>query len=163
MPEYNYLSWREIDLDTERLHEQIEEVAPHSRIIIGVQRGGLIPAVMLSHSLKAPLVTIPVSHYDEHNECSTLSIGEFSLIDKVTNYRYVLVVDDIYDTGDTLKGVIDKLISCLDGEQEVICCTLTSKVPDVVVNPRFPKVSFKTGEFVDPECWVVFPWEQPSD
>ena len=51
--------------------------------VYGVPRGGLIPAVYLSHYLNIPLI-------------STLDIGQ-----------EILVVDDIVDTGDSLRKLSD--------------------------------------------------------
>lgn len=55
------VSWEEIDRLTQTLTEQ---VLAHGRpeVIIGLQRGGLVPAVMLSHQLALPsLLALPVT------------------------------------------------------------------------------------------------------
>ena len=56
------LSWEEMTYVTSRLVEQIRaDGCP--QIIVGLQRGGLVPAVMLSHQLEVQgFLTVPVTH-----------------------------------------------------------------------------------------------------
>ena len=72
-----YYSWEEIDECMEMLSLDIMKSGVNFNKIYGIQRGGLIPAVMLSHILNTPISDI---------------------IDS-----YTLVIDDICDTGETLN------------------------------------------------------------
>jgi|TARA_B110000908_G_C9898326_1_gene289890 hypoxanthine phosphoribosyltransferase len=71
-----YLTWEDIEKCVDILAEKIKWEFPNVDSIIGLHRGGLIPAVMLSHKLDIPWV------------------------DYV--FENTLVVDDINDTGKTL-------------------------------------------------------------
>jgi len=73
-----YLEWRDIDIAIERLAINIKKSGIEISAIKGLQRGGLIPAVMLSHLLDIPMI-----------EREIVSSS-------------VLIVDDICDTGNTL-------------------------------------------------------------
>jgi hypoxanthine phosphoribosyltransferase len=73
-----FLEWRDIDAAIERLTANIKKSGIEISAIKGLQRGGLIPAVMLSHSLGIPMT---------ENKIVSSSI---------------LIVDDICDTGKTL-------------------------------------------------------------
>ena len=73
-----YLEWRDIDIAVERLAINIKKSGIEISAIKGLQRGGLIPAVMLSHLLGIPMT-----------ESKIVSSS-------------VLIVDDICDTGNTL-------------------------------------------------------------
>ena len=73
-----FLEWRDIDDAIERLAINIKKSGIEISAIKGLQRGGLIPAVMLSHSLGIPMT---------ENKIVSSS---------------VLIVDDICDTGGTL-------------------------------------------------------------
>ena len=73
-----YLSWDDIDFAIKRLAINIKKSNIEISAIKGLQRGGLIPAVMLSHLLDIPMTD---------NEVVSSS---------------VLIVDDICDTGKTL-------------------------------------------------------------
>jgi len=73
-----FLEWRDIDIAVERLAINIKKSGIEISAIKGLQRGGLIPAVMLSHLLDIPMI-----------EREIVSSS-------------VLIVDDICDTGNTL-------------------------------------------------------------
>jgi hypoxanthine phosphoribosyltransferase len=72
-----YYSWEEIEACIEGLSLDIMKSGINFNKIYGIKRGGLIPAVMLSHILNTPISDI---------------------IDS-----YTLVIDDICDTGETLN------------------------------------------------------------
>lgn len=107
------ITWREIDIWIAILVAKIEKEKFSS--LFGFPRGGLIPAVMLSHRLGIPLST--------------------------TINSDTLLVDDIADTGGTLKKFSQK--------KAVLIWRDTS-----VVVPEFYgcEIGSETG-------WIVFPWE----
>ena len=72
------LDWEEIDRLVDILCEKIITEIPTIDSVMGLPRGGLIPAVMVSHRLGLPLVTLPEPH--------------------------TLVIDDIADSGVTLTN-----------------------------------------------------------
>ena len=72
------LDWEEIDRLVNILCEKITTEIPSIDSVMGLPRGGLIPAVMVSHRLSLPLVTLPEPH--------------------------TLVIDDIADSGITLTN-----------------------------------------------------------
>lgn len=76
-----YLSWQDIDDAINSLAHRIKESNITITSIYGIPRGGLIPAVILSHRLDIPLFK---PGYD-------ILVGS------------VLIVDDICDTGETLE------------------------------------------------------------
>lgn len=78
-----YLSWQDIEDAVERLAINITNSEKKIVDIIGLPRGGLIPAVMLSHKLGIPLLS-------EEEEIET-------------EEGYTLLVDDICDSGNTLQ------------------------------------------------------------
>jgi len=75
-----YLTWKDIEALVDVIVNNIEDSGKKYDAVYGLPRGGLIPAVMLSHRLDIPLV--------DHNS--------------VVNTKNVLWVDDINDTGTTL-------------------------------------------------------------
>ena len=74
-----FLEWRDIDDAVERLAINITNSNIKISYIKGLQRGGLIPAVLLSHKLNIPMISN-------------------GILD-----NSVLVVDDICDSGKTLE------------------------------------------------------------
>ena len=110
-----YLSWDDINVLVEDLCNTIATSGVQVKSITGIKRGGLIPAVMVSHKLNIPYV------------------------DRIN--KDTLVVDDICDTGETLKKSI-----------AMYTATLHYK----------PTAGF-TPDFYAKEVgsdWIVYPWER---
>jgi len=113
-----YYSWEDIDEHMEMLSLDIMKSGVNFNKIHGIKRGGLIPAVMLSHILNTPISDVIDSH--------------------------TLVIDDICDTGETLKFY---------AEQKCPTVTLHYK-RSAIIEPTFWR------ELVDDETWIVYPWER---
>jgi hypoxanthine phosphoribosyltransferase len=80
--------------------------------IVGITRGGLIPAVMLSHYFNVPCNTLKVSLRDSGDCESNLWMAEdaFGYQDGESvelQRRNILLVDDINDTGATINWILD--------------------------------------------------------
>ena len=109
--------------------------------IVGITRGGLIPAVMLSHSFDLPMETLGVSFRDNRATHHT----KFKPIDDA---RY-LIVDDINDSGTTFKVVSD-----IFRNRRLIFAT------SALINKK--KSGFDVdfyGEMFYDDNWINFPWE----
>jgi xanthine phosphoribosyltransferase len=70
--------------------------------IVGLTRGGLLPAVMISHYLNIPMQSLDISLRDGGSCVSNLSMAEDAWAGK-----NILVVDDINDQGSTLNWIMD--------------------------------------------------------
>ena len=116
-------------------------------LIVGVARGGLIPAVWLSHLLgDKPLRFIHVKYYKGMD----LRKKKPELLADVGRLKgKVLVVDDVADTGTTLEFVANHIKQ--KGAKEVRIATIAMK-PRSTLKPDF--FVFETSK------WIVFPWEE---
>jgi hypoxanthine phosphoribosyltransferase len=98
--------------------------------IVGITRGGLLPAVMISHYFKVPCDTLKISLRDG-GECeSNLWMAEeaFGYVPfeeqetvgcrwDVSRRKNILIVDDINDTGATINWILkDWQSGCLSKE-----------------------------------------------
>ena len=119
--------------------------------ILGISRGGLIPAAILSYMLDVRLIqAVRVQHYDDQD--NRLESGPqfiegpqpFASFNIET--QRLLVVDDIIDTGETLKLVLEAVQPHAD---EI-------KVAALYVRSN-QKHSADWYWKVEDE-WVVFPW-----
>lgn len=73
-------------------------------LIIGINRGGCIPAVCLSHALKVPATMID---YSTRNGSNIHPSSLYRFFENVSeNYRKVLIVDDLIDSGTSIRQVI---------------------------------------------------------
>jgi len=70
--------------------------------IVGLTRGGLLPAVMISHYLNIPMQSLDVSLRDGGECTSNLGMAEDAFAGK-----NILVVDDINDQGSTLNWIMN--------------------------------------------------------
>lgn len=70
-------------------------------LVVGIQRGGLIPAVHISNALNIPFASLNWSH----GEGKVRDSSNPHLRTALERGRKVLVVDDICDTGITLNEV----------------------------------------------------------
>ena len=119
--------------------------------ILGVSRGGLIPAAMLSYTFDVRLIqAVRVQHYDDQN--NRLESGPqfvegpqpFASFDIYT--ERLLIVDDIVDTGETLKLVRN---AAYDHADEVKVAALYVRSDQKHSVDWYWKVE---------DEWVVFPW-----
>ncbi|MHA2254387.1 MAG: phosphoribosyltransferase [Candidatus Kariarchaeaceae archaeon] len=148
MVEYLIFNWQDAYDKIFRLYEQLKNSKYEPDIIVGVARGGWIPARLIAdfYCLKVT-ANIKVEAYE--------LIGETDVEAKITQDinikvggKKLLIVDDIADSGASLKVVLDKLK--VDNPAEIKTATLFYK-PHSVIKP---------DHFVEQtNSWVVFPWE----
>ena len=141
------LSWHDIEKAVEALAITIrEEYDPD--VIVGIARGGLIPAVRLSHLLSDLLMrVVHVKYYENVDETREEPEIFWSDIEKLEGK--VLIVDDVADTGNTLKLVMDHLKD--KAEEDLKICTIAYK-PFSKIEPDYYVYETKK--------WLVFPWEE---
>jgi hypoxanthine phosphoribosyltransferase len=117
-------------------------------VIVGIARGGWFSARVLSDLLEIPdLATVTVEFYvgvaETKNE-PVLTQG----ISAVVAGKKALIVDDVADTGKSLKLAKDHILQ--KGVTEVRTATVYSKPWSVIKPDYFEK---------ETSLWVVFPWE----
>lgn len=112
-----YLSWDDTINLVDKLCEKIIIEQPNIDSVFGLKRGGLIPAVMISHKLNLPWSDVM--------------------------YPNTLVVDDICDSGVTLKN-------CIRGYTAV----LYHKPHTSLYTPNLYAEIHSGNE------WLFFPWER---
>ena len=85
---------------------QIEDQMVHSNwmptIILGINRGGCIPGVYLSHRLKIPHEALDIRLRD-HTAKPNLSVLEKAFAFQ----KKILIIDDINDSGATFQYILD--------------------------------------------------------
>jgi hypoxanthine phosphoribosyltransferase len=123
-----FISWSEIDKLLDDIERQIKESGEKFDMIAGVTRGGLVPAVMLSHRLELPMMAITTED----------AILPISLAKKT------LIVDEIYDTGKTIKGL--KQVNPM------------TQFAVLYHNVGLDQLEFY-GKKMRLDNWLVFPWE----
>jgi hypoxanthine phosphoribosyltransferase len=146
--EYEMISWNDIYNLTLRLSERIVESGFSPDVIIGIARGGWIPARILSDVLyTSQMMNVRIEYYTDvgiHND-------EPTIVQPVTGSmesKAVLIVDEVADSGDSLRHAI-KHVKAL-GAKEIRSAVLHLKPTSQIV-PDYYMV--KTNK------WTVYPWE----
>ena len=131
---------------------QIEDQMVHSAwmptIILGINRGGCIPGVYLSHRLNTPQEVLDIRLRD-HTTKPNLSVLEKAFAFQ----KKILILDDINDTGATFQFIIDKFGK---GDGRVKFAALIHNKPSKVT---VDYLGYEINKSIDP-AWVVFPWEE---
>ncbi len=124
--------------------------------ILCITRGGLIPAGMLAYQLGIKdIVNIKISSYNDDDEQEIVEVQPLSKKDikKLKRSNKVLIVDDILDSGNTLKELDLYLYDALkDNYIEYDVFNIVTK------NKELSDYSIynMTGD----DRWVVFPWDK---
>ncbi len=128
--------------------EKIRQSGFKPDVIVGITKGGWIPARVLSDLLEIPdLVTVRVEFYlgvAETRNKPVLTQG----VSAVVTGKKALIVDDVADTGKSLHLAREHVLQ--QGAPEVRIATVYSK-PWSIIKPDYYEI--------ETSCWVVFPWE----
>lgn len=147
------LSWDSIERLVENIHDKIRAENKKYDLVIGINRGGLIPSVMLSHRLGAKHGVMTVTHYDGQKLLEEIKKDLYiSMVGLIKSTHQILLIDDIADSGLCLKESVKSLKKVDSDAKNIDTATLHYK-PKSIVEPTF------YGEKIDNDIWVNFPWE----
>lgn len=122
-----------------------------AQLLVGVGRGGLTPAVFLSHATSLPMVSIDFS----------TPIPEFNaaLIDalaaRTRTGERLLFIEDINDSGRTIAAIRAQLRSA---GAEMTGARFAVLVDNLVSSERVDH-AWRTIDRTTTKDWFVFPWE----
>jgi len=147
------MTWQELGRGARELAEGIHADGYHPDMVLAIARGGLLVAGALGYALDVKnTFTMNVEFYTGVDERLEFPVMLPPLLDAVdVAGATVLVVDDVADTGATLKLVTD---FCAEHVADVRCAVLYEKQRSIV---KCEYVWRRT------ERWIDFPWSsQPS-
>lgn len=170
-----YYSWKDVNGAVIDIARQLQKDQWVPDYIVGITRGGLIPATLLSQYLDIPLETLKVSLRDG-GECESncwMASDAFGYVPNSSPgdtqidpaYRKkILIVDDINDQGSTIAWIKqDWKSSCLPDNpfwdnvwgSNVRIATLTNNLSSKET------VDYSVWEVnkAEEDCWLVYPWE----
>lgn len=136
--------------------------------IVGLSRGGLVPATMISHYLGVPMHTLNVSLRDNRmGPESNLWMAEDAFgYDPDIPTPNILIVDDINDSGATFNWIMDDWRSgCLPNDsrwksvwnQNVRFAVLFDNLASQC-NVKMDYVGEEINK-AEQDIWIEFPWE----
>jgi len=121
-----FIDWSDVDRAINKIIANISSSEVKINAVGGLPRGGLIPAVMISHRLNIPFV-------------SQANIKNI--------FGNILIVDDISDTGKTLKQ--------FKFEENIYTATLHWKQSSEYQPDYFWEIAYENE-------WIVYPWENKN-
>jgi hypoxanthine phosphoribosyltransferase len=168
-----YLTWQDVEKQTQEILRQLHQDQWRPDYVVGLTRGGLIPANLISQYLNCRMETLKVSLRDG-NECeSNLWMAEDAF--GYANYdpmcssdgrKKILIVDDINDSGATLNWIKQDWPSgCLPdnerwgevwGNNVRVAVLYDNEASQTHMPINYSAVNINKAE---EDSWIVFPWE----
>ena len=136
-----YCTWEEVESLTKILADKILRSNKRHDFILGITNGGIIPARLIARELDVDQIQfIPVRNKKLH-------IEEMPSLHQDKRY---LIVDEIFDTGDTFCKVYDfaKIFDC--------------DFAFLMSRYKQDSIGLYVGKVLNHNRWIVFPWEMKS-
>ncbi len=149
-PTLNYISHEGFLRDVEGVARAIEQGGWRPDFLVGIGRGGLVPAAYLSHRIDVPLLSV------DHS--SKVSGFADELLVKLARLlgegRRVLFIDDINDSGSTIAYLREAILRQHSGEGLRFAVLIDNSRSISQVDYRARTID----RSIDKD-WFVFPWE----
>lgn len=148
------MSFTEVSRLSKLLARKIKASGYQPDLIIAIGRGGYVPGRLVSDFLLFnALTTVKVEHYMRGAEMKAEARIRFPLSVDISGKK-VLIIDDVTDTGDTLKLSVDYIRSLNPSEIRTVVLqhkTCSSFVPDFY------------GQKITRWRWIIYPWARYED
>ena len=136
-----YCNWEEVESLTRIVADKIRRSNKKYDAILAITKGGIVPARLMARELDIDYIQlIPVRNKKLRKE-------EMPLLVKDKKY---LIIDEIYDTGDTFSKVYDAV--------RIFDCDFAFLMSRYEHSSRGTYV----GKVLNHNKWIVFPWEQKT-
>ncbi len=143
-----HISWDQIHRDSRALAWRLDGKGPDNgawKAIVAITRGGMAPAMIIARELDVRTVdTISVKSYShqEQSEAEVLKAPDADIIGDGTG---ILIIDDLVDTGRTLKVVRDLYPN--------------AHFATVYAKPEGREMVDTFITEVSQDTWIFFPWD----
>jgi hypoxanthine phosphoribosyltransferase len=145
--EKTYFKIEEMIDSIRNISEQLTNSNFDPEVIISVNRGGCVPGIYLSHYIDKPHEVINIELRDSNKEPDLNSIKE-----KISQFRSVLIIDDINDSGKTIGVIKDLSKNLITKIHFAVLINKSESTSKVEYYGR--TVNSKLNDY-----WYVFPWE----
>jgi len=139
------VSWEQFHRDSRALAWRLAGKGPYDSIV-AITRGGLVPAAIVARELDVRHIdTICIASYDYSRQGEAKIIKQVADALAATRGKGVLVIDDLVDTGKTIKIVREML-------PEAHFATVYAKPEGVDLVDTFVTE-------VSQDTWIYLPWD----
>lgn len=150
-PELSYIAYETFLADVEAVAQVLEREGWRPDFLVGIGRGGLVPAAFLSHRLDISMLSVDISSGEPGFADELLE----KLGAKLRSGQRLLIVDDINDSGTTIASLRTALERFGGDERHLRVAVLidnaSSRAKAEYWSRRIDRRSDKR--------WFVFPWE----
>jgi xanthine phosphoribosyltransferase len=158
-----YVSWNDVQRQVQELVRQMWQDGWTPDYVVGITRGGLTPANLISQYLGCPMETLKVSLREGVDKCES----NLWMAEEAFEGKKILIVDDINDSGATLSWIKqDWASSCLPNDPKwesvwggnvrvAVLYDNASSESTLDIDYAAENIN----KFEDPQ-WIVFPWEE---
>jgi len=146
--QFKFLSWSDIDQACLSLYSQMRKTNYVPDAIIGLLRGGVIPARIMADyfGIMLDFFALDVKLYTGIGTRKEEPVIRYDFKDSDLSGK-VLVIDDIWSSGKTMNAVLNRFKG-----KDITTATLFWQEP-VDKKPNFYSEVARSNE------WIVFPWE----
>lgn len=149
MAKINYPTYDDIHKACLYLAHQIQMYELYPDVIVGVTRGGLMPAIILSQMLNIEMVPVAYSSKEGNGD----DLNHKNELPQFHNCN-ILIVDDICDSGHTLKELFDHFTMGCNTSVTTACIYYKHHKEPIFV-PNLKWITIPTNS-----NWIIFPWEK---
>jgi uncharacterized protein len=146
MPNLRYIGWSEYGNLAEALAEKVRANGKKYDLVVGIARGGIPVAMVVSDHLNARIDFVNVKSYNDIGKRTAPKI--LSTLTEGVQGKNILLVDDLVDQGDTMSSMRQYLLGQHPKSLET---AVLFKKPWSTVEPDYYLESVSE--------WIVFPFE----
>lgn len=150
-PELSYIAYETFLADVEAVAEKLKGGGWRPDFLIGIGRGGLVPAAYLSHRLGIGMLSVDISSGEPAFADELLE----KLGGKIESGKRLLIVDDINDSGTTIASLRALLEAQGADEARLRVAVLIDNVSSRAKAEYWSRRIDRRHD----KSWFVFPWE----
>lgn len=145
-----HINWDQITKSCKIVSDKLCNAGCNFDAIICMGRGGMVPTRLISEYLNIKEIHYIPVRYDGKK----IIVGDYNF-SKFEN-KDILIIDEVYTTGKSIKAVADKIFDATDNVTLTDCTCYRHK------DSKY-KPDVWAYEYDASTDWLVFPWETTGD